>query len=68
MEGEEFVKKVYLSESVCPNSRGRPTVRWNDRIKEYLCDRGTARGGGLDKARREFLDERWRLFCPGYTS
>ncbi len=30
---EEFVKKVYMSESVGPNSRGRPLGRWRDRVK-----------------------------------
>ncbi len=63
MESEEFVKKVYVSESVGPNSRGRPLGRWRDRVKEYMCERGATSGGGLDQARRECLDrERWRLF------
>ncbi len=57
-----------VSESVDPNSRGRPLGRWRDRVKEYMYERGTTRGGGLDQARRECLDrERWRLFCCGYT-
>ncbi len=44
--------------------RGRPLGRWRDRVKEYMCDRGATRGGGLDQARRECLDrERWTLFC-----
>ncbi len=64
MESEEFVLKVRVSESVCPNSRGRPLEKWRDRVKEYMCGRGATRGGGLDQARRECLDrERWRLFC-----
>ncbi len=66
MGSEELVKKVYVSEIVGPNSRGRPPVRWRDRVKEYMCERGATRGGGLDEARRECLDrERWRLFCLG---
>ncbi len=36
MESEEFVKKVHMSESVGPNSRGRPLGRWRDRVKEYM--------------------------------
>ncbi len=64
---EEFVKKVYVSESVGPSSRGRPLGRWRDRVKEYKCERGATRGGGLDQAKRECLDrERWRLFCRGH--
>ncbi len=46
---EEFVKKVYMSESVGPNSRGRSPGRWRDRIKEYMWERGATRGGGLDQ-------------------
>ncbi len=37
MGSEKFVKKVYLSESVGPDSRGRPRERWRE--KEYMCDR-----------------------------
>ncbi len=33
--GNKFVKKVYMSESVGPNSRGRPLGRWRDRVKQY---------------------------------
>ena len=47
---KEFVKKVYMSESVGPNSKGRPPVRWRDRVEEYMCEKG----GGLDRARREY--------------
>ncbi len=66
MEGEEFVKKVYMSESVGSNCRGKPSGR-RDRVKEYMCERGATRGGRLDQARRECLDrERWRLFCRGH--
>ncbi len=64
MGSEEFVKKVYTSESVGSNSKGWSLGRWKDRIKEYMCERGATRGGGLDQARRECMDrERWRLFC-----
>ncbi len=30
-----------------PNSRGRLIGRWRDRVKEYVCERGATRGGGL---------------------
>ncbi len=40
--------------------------RWEDRVKEYMCKRGTIRMGRIEQARRECLDrERWRLFCCG---
>ncbi len=65
-QSEEFVKKVYMSGGAGPSSRGRPPVRWRDRVKEYMCERSATRGGGLDQARRECLDrDRWKLFCRG---
>ena len=36
MNSEGFVKKVYVSESVGPNSRGRLPGRWRERVKEYM--------------------------------
>ncbi len=50
MKSEEFEKKVYVSEIVGPNSRGRPLQRWKNRVKEYMCESGATRGGGLDQA------------------
>ena len=36
MGNEEFVKKVYRSESVSPSSRGKLPGRWRDRVKECM--------------------------------
>ncbi len=55
MKNEEFVKKVYLSSVEGPNRRGRPLQRWEDRVKEYVSERGV-RGNGLEWARRECMD------------
>ncbi len=52
MENEEFVKKVYWSSVEGPNRRRRPLGRWEDKMKEYMCERGV-RGIGLEWARRE---------------
>ncbi len=60
MGSEEFVKKV--SESVGPNSRGRPLGRWRDRVKEYMYERNATRGEGLDQARMECLDREVKTF------
>ncbi len=66
MENEEFVKKVYLSSVEGPSRRGRPLGRWEDRVKEYVSERGV-RGNGLEWARRECMDrERWRSVCRGH--
>ncbi len=65
MGNEEFVKKVYLSNVEGTNRTGRPLGRWEDRVKEYVSERG-ARGNGLEWARRECMDrERWRSICCG---
>ncbi len=66
MGNEEFVKKVYLSNVKGMNRRGRPLGIWEDRVKEYVSERGV-RGNGLEWARRECMDrERWRSVCRGH--
>ncbi len=66
MENEEFVKKVYRSSVEGPNRRGRPLGRWEDKVKEYVSERG-ARGNGLEWARMECMDrERWRSVSRGH--
>ena len=35
-KSEEFVKKVYVNETEGPRRRGKPGVRWKDRVKEYM--------------------------------
>ncbi len=47
MGNEEFVKKVYLSSIEGTNRRGRPLVRWEDRVKGYVCERGEGKWVGL---------------------
>ncbi len=67
MGSGEFVKKVYESKSEGPNKRGRPLIRWKDRVEEYLGERGISGRGVLEQARRECDDrERWRLLCYGH--
>ena len=46
MRNEEFVNKVYMIESVGPDSRGRPPGRWRDRVREYMCERASTGGQG----------------------
>ncbi len=62
------MKKVYMSESVGPNSRGRPLVRWRDKVKEYMCEymceRGATRGGGLDQAKGVYGQGKVEIFLP----
>ncbi len=57
---------MYLNSVVGTNRRGRPLGRWEDRVKEYVSERGV-RGNGLEWARRECMDrERWRSVCRGH--
>ncbi len=66
MENEEFGKKVYQSSVEGPNWRGRQFGRWEDRVKEYVSERGV-RGNELEWARRECMDrERWKSVCRGH--
>ncbi len=62
MGNEEFVK-VYLSSVEGTNMRGRLLLRWQDRVKEYVSERGV-RENGLEWARRECMDrKRSRSVC-----
>ncbi len=68
MQNEEFVKKVYLGSVEGTNRRGRALGRWEDRVKEYVSERGV-RGNGLEWARKECMErERWRSVCRGHPS
>ncbi len=40
IENGEFVKKVFESSVEGPYRRGRPLGRWDDRVKEYVSERG----------------------------
>ncbi len=55
-----------MSSAEGTNRRGRPLGRWEDRVKEYVNERGV-RGNRLEWARRECMDrERWRSVCRGH--
>ncbi len=46
--------------------RGRPLERWEDRVKEYMSERGV-KGNGLEQAGRECMDrKRWKSFCHSH--
>ncbi len=47
MDNKKFVKKMYQSIVESPNRRGRPLGRWEDKVKEYVSERGL-RGNGLE--------------------
>ncbi len=61
-----LLRSVFLSSVEGATKRERALGRWEDRIKEYVSERGV-RGNGLEWARRECMDmERWRSVCHGH--
>ncbi len=40
MEEGKMTKRVYVSEIEGGNVRGRPSVKWRDRVQEYVRERG----------------------------
>ena len=42
------MKKVNASEIVGSRRRGRPVVRWKDRVKEYMHERAADKREGLE--------------------
>ena len=50
---EEFVKKMYVSETEDPRRKRRPVVRWRNRVKEYMHERVANGGREIKLARRE---------------
>ena len=56
-----------MSEIEGPRRRGRPVVRWNDRVKAYMYERSADKGWEFEQARSYSIErERWRLFCRGH--
>ncbi len=49
------------------NVRGRPPVKWRDRVQKYVREGGEEYLRNLEQVRRECQDrERWKLFCHGH--
>ncbi len=62
-----MTKRVYMSMVDVVGARGRPSVKWGDRVLEHVRKRGERRVRGLEHARRECKDRnKWRLFCHGH--
>lgn len=67
MEESKMTRRVYVSEIEGGNIRGRPPVKWRDRVQEYVRERGERSLRNLEQSRRECQDrERWKLFCHGH--
>ncbi len=59
MEESKITRRVYVSEIEGGNARGRPPVKWRDRVQEYVRERGEralrnlGRQGGSVKIERD---------------
>ncbi len=64
MGSEEFVKKVYMNESVGPSNRGQPPGRWKDRLKDYIVREVLPEGEGW----MEQGGSVWRVRGGGFST
>ncbi len=57
-----MTKRVYNSVIDAVGVRGRPPVRWEDRVVEYVRERGERGMRGVEHTRRECKDKiKWTL-------
>ncbi len=67
MKKGKMTNRVYVSEIKGGNVRGRPPVKWRDRVQEYVRRRGEGPFQSLEQARGECQDrERWKPFCRSH--
>ncbi len=67
MDERELTKRIYRSKVDAGNVRGRPPIKWEDRVMEYVRLREDARMKGLEYMRVRYMDRcKWRLFCCGH--
>ncbi len=65
---EEGKMRVYMSEIEGENVRGRPAVKWRDRVQEYVRERGEGSLRNLEQARRECQDRELLWPSPSGSS
>ncbi len=56
MKNEKFVKNVFVIETEGLDRINRPIGRWEDRVWEYMHERGNGRGERLVQAKKKCLD------------
>ena len=56
MVESKMTKRVYLDIIDVTNARGRHLVKWEERVLEYVREKGERRMRGLEHARRECKD------------
>ncbi len=65
MEESKMTRRVYVSVIEGGNVRGRPPVKWRDRVQEYVTERGEGSSRSFEQARRECLDKDGK-YCLGH--
>jgi len=67
MGKSEMTRRIYKGGVDAAGVRGRPPIKWEDRLLEYLRGREDRRLRGIESARIECVDNnKWRLFCRGH--
>jgi len=69
MGESELTRRIYKSRIHVGSMRGRPPVKWEDRVLEYMKERERedARVRGLEDVRMRCMDRcKWRPFCHGH--
>ncbi len=62
-----MARRVCVSEMEGGNVRGRPPVKWRNRVQEYVRERGEGSLSNTEQTKGECLDrERLKLFCHGH--
>ncbi len=66
-EMRNLLRRCISSSVEGTSRRKRPLGRWEDRVREYVSERGVSRIR-LEWARRDCMDrERWRFVCRGQS-
>jgi len=62
-----MTRRIYKGGVDAVGVRGRPPVKWEDRLLEYMRERGDRRLRGIEGARMECMNRsKWRHFCRGH--
>ncbi len=67
MEEGKMARRVYVNEIAGGNVRGRPPVKWRDRVQGFVRERGEGSLRNIEQAKGECQNrERWKLFFCGH--
>jgi len=67
MGESEMTRRIYKGGVDAAGVRERSPGKWEDRLLEYVRERGDKRLRGIESARVECMDRsKWRLLCHGH--